>query len=221
MPLFAHTLSFALLSIFLCRLLFTGAFDCSIPPQSLKLQNATFKNGQAVNRGISASLPGNQIVGLRPTFVFNNTRLRNSADCSYNNANDSQFVICEGESGSVFNPNVPDFQQLLGSDWAKEVETVDPPPLGLVPEQGLGFVQFDSGSGLQLPMEVWSHPGLEANSGTPNRSFVALGPKSSLLERLIDGGNIPSRALGLFYGSRSVELPTDGEFHARDLNRAS
>src|SRR5213082_409533 len=83
----------------------TTAYDCRVPPISLKLQNATFKGDDAINRGVKMNLGDNQIVGLRPSWVWNNTRLRNKNDCTAGNANSSQETACEGASGSVFEPD--------------------------------------------------------------------------------------------------------------------
>jgi hypothetical protein len=202
-------LIFSVLSILILykRSIRATVFDCDIAPLSLKIQNVSLADGIAVNRGIAVQLAENQTAGLRVTLTLNNTRIRNIFDCSYISANSSQLSACQGASGSVFDPQNPGFNCQNRSSWSFEVETVDDPPLGAQLEQGVARAHFDGGPSFNLPVEVWSSPGLVA---IDKRSYLALGPESSVLKELIHSAHIPSRAFGLYYGSRSQLFPTDG-----------
>ena len=186
------------------------AYDCSIPPVTFKLQNATFKNDVTVNRGVKIELPGDQIVGLRISFCPNNTRIRSSLDCT---GNSTEYVACQGASGSIFNPITPGFEQELDSVWEASVLTLDAPPTGANVVRGIGLAEFDDGPSINLPIEVWSDPKLklEYNQRAPNKSVLALGPKSSVLQRILDANIVPSKFMGLFFGSRSQFNFTNGE----------
>jgi hypothetical protein len=201
--------------LILCQLsILIAAYDCNIPPLSLKIQNISLDNGIAINRGIGLQLPGEQYAGLRFSFTWNNTRIRSNLDCSYIDENISQYAACQGVSGSVFDPLNPGFNRQLSNSWDFEVETVDTPPPGAQLEYGVALTKFEDGPSFELPVEVWSSPVLTKDWSdwvTPQRSFLALGPQSSLLERLLDLAYIPSRGFGLYYGSRSVKYPTDGK----------
>jgi hypothetical protein len=148
--------------VFLSCLLLRGspvqAYDCSIPPVTFKLQNATFKNDVTINRGVKIKLPGDQIVGLRISFYPNNTRIRSSLDCT---GNSTEYVACQGASGSTFDPTTQDFTQELDSDWETSVLTLDAPPTEARIVRGIGLAEFDGGPKFNLPIEVWSDPKLK------------------------------------------------------------
>ena len=65
-----------------------------------------------------------------------------------------------------------------------------------------------------FPFEVW------ANHDALNKSALALGPKSSFLNRLVDHGLAPSSAFSIDYGSRSQLHSLDGEFIIGGINEA-
>src|SRR2546423_1620334 len=193
--------------VFLSCLLLRGslvrAYGCGISPVTFELQN---KNDATISGGVKIKLPGNQIVGLRISFCPNNTRIRSSVDCIGNST-------CQGASGSTFDPSAQDFRQVLDSQWEASVLTLDAPPTEARVVRGIGLADFDGGPKINLPIEVWSDPKLklELNKRAPNRSVLALGPKSSVLQRLLDAGIVPSNFMGLFYGSRAQFNFTDGE----------
>ena len=73
--------------------------------------------------------------------------------------------------------------------------------------QGYDSANFTDGPAVigDFPLEVW------ANDIVANRSALALGPKSSVLERLVKINSTPSSAFGIDYGSRSEAFPRDGQ----------
>src|SRR4051794_4548608 len=79
---------------------FVSAYDCGITPIVLPNQNGTLYAGVTVNRGINFQcFPSAQRIALRPSFIWNNTRVRNSINCK---GNSSEIVACQGASGSTF-----------------------------------------------------------------------------------------------------------------------
>jgi len=86
-------------------------------------------------------------------------------------------------------------------------------PTGANVVRGIGLAEFDDGPSINLPIEVWSDPKLklEYNQPAPNKSVLALGPKSSVLQRILDANIVPSKFMGLFFGSRSQFNFTNGE----------
>jgi hypothetical protein len=188
------------------------ASDCNIPPISLKSKNISLDNSIAINRGIGLQLPGEQYAGLRLSLISNNTSIRSSLDCTSIDEDISQYTACQGASGSLFVPLHPDFDRQLSNSSDFEVEAEDTPPLGTQLEYGIALAKFDSGPSFELPLKVWSSPVPTKGWSDwikPQRSFLALGPQSSLLERLLDLAYIPSRGFGLYYGSRSVKYPVE------------
>jgi hypothetical protein len=184
-----------------------AATSCQIKPLVWPLRNQTFNIGAlvAVNRGIAISLDG-QALGLRPTFCWNGTRIRSSQDCGSPAANVSAFNLCQGESGSVYDATQPGaFTPLETSAWT----VPDAPPVNARWSRGRAPATFDSGQTLDIPFEVWSEA--FPASVTPNKSFLALGPESNVVQALLDAGYAPSSAMGVFYGSRSVAKWSDGE----------
>ena len=184
------------------------AWDCRISPKVLHLHNATFRTDQGTNRGVNIFLPGNQFVGLRATFAWNNTRIRSSVDCEH--AGDPAHVAaCQGASGSTFDQNAsPLFTQVADFQFSSQVPTVDPHPAGNVRVvKGIPSVQFeDLKSPANLPVEIWSDSDLHLayNQRAPNKSFLAFGAKSSVLQSFLEHEIIPSSFVGFWFGSRSV-----------------
>jgi hypothetical protein len=199
-----------LVRLLLCVLLLSlfgrvAAYDCRIPPLVWPLRNQTFNIGAlvAVNRGVAITLD-NQALGLRPTFCWNGTRIRSAQDCPSPSTNLTGFNVCQGQSGSVYDSTQPDaFTTLDASAWT----VPDAPPINTRWSRGKAPALFDSGQTLDIPFEVWSE---DFGNGTPNKSFLALGPQSNVVETLLDAGYAPSSTMGVFYGSRSVAQPTDG-----------
>lgn len=216
-------LGLSLLGLICWHLSATAAYDCSIAPISLKLQNATFKNGVAINRGIEINLGDNQTVGLRPSWVWNNTRIRNKSDCTANNANSTQETACEGASGSVFEPD-NSFTELVDNQWDSQVRTVDAPPILATLERGVTQAQFADGTTVTLATEIWSAPSMPVSATDSqkgaNKSLLALGPDSSVLETFLNNSKVPSSFHSIFFGSRSLDYPTDGELIVGGWNAA-
>jgi hypothetical protein len=198
----------------LCIVLWTTTFsqfvasaNCTIKPLVWPIHNQSFvdTNGEivAVNRGLSVTFPGNNPLSLRLTFAWNDTRLRSAADCAYGNS--TYFNYCEGASGSVLWPNSTGFTQINSQGDG----LTDPPPID-TNNVVYGEVEasFFGNTSLPIPIEIYSK---DFGFATPYKSFLALGPKSAVLQRLLDGQLIPSKVIGLFFGSRSVSNPTNGE----------
>jgi len=71
--------------------------------------------------------------------------------------------------------------------------------------QGYDLATFTGGLQIRgFPFEVCS------DQQATNWSGFALGPESSSLKSLVDAGLAPSTAMGIFFGSRSENQPTDG-----------
>jgi len=195
---------------------FSAAFtyDCGIPPLVLSNSNETLIYGVAINRGISMQFfPSGQKVSLRPTFVWNNTRIRNNIDCK---GNSSEIAACQGASGSTFIYN-SDFHPEIISNWKKRLLTIDSPPSGVF-DQGYAQSQFNNGPEMELPLEIWSTSALTLDF--TNKSMIALGPKSSVLWNLLESGKIPSNTTGYDHGSRSFSNYSNGEIVIGGFNKA-
>ncbi|KAH8887866.1 hypothetical protein GQ53DRAFT_808820 [Thozetella sp. PMI_491] len=192
----------------------TTASNCSVSPLVLPITNVTFPDGVAVNRGIRLVL-GGQVQGLRMSTILNNTRVRNVLDCP---SNSTGLTTCEGTSGSVYKTVGSSFQQVPNlKDW--NVSVVDPRPSGATTVvQGYDnatFVGVNSSAIVpDFPFEVW------ANHDALNKSALALGPKSSVLERLVDHDLAPSSQFSIDYGSRSELYPRDGQLIVGGNNEA-
>lgn len=168
------------------------------------IQNGTFNDVEGVNKGITCELPGNQLVGLRVTTCHNVSWIRDWGDCT---GNASEIVACEGASGSIFDPTVSGFTREVDSVFNSHIPFIDADPVNARAIKGEVIGQFDGGPNISIPLVVWSE---NFGSQTPNKSFLAMGPEPSILQRLLDGGYIPSKVLGVFYGSGSVFNPTNG-----------
>jgi hypothetical protein len=193
-----------------------AATSCQLSPVVLPLRNETFYIGAlgAVNRGVAISLAG-QALGLRPTFCWNGTRIRSAQDCGSPAANVSAFNLCQGQSGSVYDVTLPGaFTLLEMSAWT----VPDAPLANIMSNRGRALATFDGGQKLEIPFEVWSEA--FPASVMPNKSFLALGPESNVVQALLDAGNAPSSAMGVFYGSRSVAEWSAGECLPTVLRRA-
>lgn len=196
---------FEFLAVFFFLADLVQSYSCQIPPLVWPLKNGTFNDVEGVNKGVTCELPGNQVVGLRPTTCHNVSWIRDSKDCT---GNSTEIVVCEGESGSLFDPTVSGFTREVDSVFGSRIPFIDPDPVNARVIKGEALAQFDPGPDISIPLVVWSE---NFGSQSPNKSFIAIGPESSILQRLLDGAYIPSKVLGIFYGSRSVSNPTDGE----------
>jgi hypothetical protein len=133
-------------------------------------------------------------------------------DCQRGNSNVIQ--ACQGASGSTFALGVYEgWNPLSDSFWAAKVQTVDSLPSGAISEKGIADVLFDDGPDVNLPIAVWNNPTMQLVYGvsSPAKSVLGMGPKSDLLQTLLNASMIPSKFMGLFFGSRSLNRPVDGE----------
>lgn len=131
-------------------------------------------------------------------------------DCRQGSFNDSEIRGCQGASGSTF--KLGDYQgwkPLSDSFWAAKTQTVDPLQPGTSARKGIARILFDDGPNVELPVVVWSNPAM--GSVSPAKSVFGLGPKSDLLLSFLNASIIPSSFMGLFFGSRSLNEPFDGE----------
>ncbi|CZR56002.1 uncharacterized protein PAC_05890 [Phialocephala subalpina] len=183
----------------------TRANDCTIPPLVLAIKNNTLSgDGIALNRGIAAKFgDGKQIEGLRLDFTRNNTGLRNSLDCS--TGSQSTISQCIGASGGVFIINAStSFNAATSDSW--NVTSIDASPNGAHITYGYDTVTFGPNDTIpSFPFDVWS------DTTSANRSSLGMGRNSSVLSSLLGAGVIPSPEFGLYYGSRSMNNPSDGE----------
>lgn len=189
------------------------AFDCNIEPIVLGIKNASFDNGVPVNRGVQCKLPGNQILGLRLSTVWNNTFISNASNCKRLNSSDEN--ACQGAVGSTFEPVTDDgWETWLPSDWEELVSHVDEAPTGSRPLYGVAEMNLDDGPTIDLPIAVWSNPSIDPvkkKSPPPSRSVLGIGPSSDLIRSLLNGSFVPSSFMGLYFGSRSLDCSEDGE----------
>ena len=183
------------------------AVNCNGPPISLPWINNTLQDGVAVERGIYVGMGANQILGLRATTTFNNSRVRNARDCQQL-GNASAQSGCQGSSGSSF-----DISQsktwVAAPPGAWNVTTIDTHQSDETVIDGYDTATFVTSTNSPVtvpnfPLEVWS----DLNSD--NMSGLALGPDSSFLDKLVSSGTAPSRVFGLFFGSRSELQAADG-----------
>jgi hypothetical protein len=143
------------------------------------------------------------------------TRIRNDRDCEKGNS--SQIAACQGASGSTMK-YAPDFLPRAPSIWNTIVLTSDPAPEDVTLDQGITQIQLDNGPQLELPLEIWTNPGLDLEA--TNKSFLAFGPQSSFQWTLLKDGKIPSNFTGYDHGSRSFAKPADGEAVIGGWNKA-
>src|SRR5215469_2410289 len=156
-PLFHRRVSrcgaFELVTIFIFLVHLVQSYDCGIKPLIWPIQNGTFNDVQGVNRGITLQLPGNQLLGLRPTTCHNVTWIRDSRDCT---GNATQIVICEGASGSIFDPTDPGFVRQPNSIFDSNIPFVDADPVNAKFIKGEALGQFDGGpNNISIPLVVW------------------------------------------------------------------
>ncbi|KAF3390064.1 hypothetical protein DPV78_011788 [Talaromyces pinophilus] len=176
----------------------TCADNCSTTPLLLNLINVTLSDGVAENRGIGILL-GGQPEGLCITFTLNNTRVRNAYDCNIT-GNATAQAQCLGASGGTYDLTRNTFNETGGFN----VSHIDTPPVGATVRRGTDQAQFGNLTFPAFPFEVWS-------ANATNRSAIAFGPQSSVLQHIIDSNTAHSRFLGLFFGSRFESQPQDGE----------
>lgn len=65
-----------------------------------------------------------------------------------------------------------------------------------------------------FPLEVWS------NQASDNKSGLSFGPDSSFIDWLYRADLVPSKAFGVFFGSRSQLNATDGNITIGGYDRA-
>ncbi|MCJ1475708.1 hypothetical protein MMC13_004371 [Lambiella insularis] len=170
------------------------ADSCGTPPLLLPITNYTLADGVALNRGVGVQV-GSQILGLRLSTRLANTRLRNADDCQQGNA--SIETQCAGSTGSIFDlTKSKTWSQAGPGGW--NVSAIDPHEAGESIVDGWDMAKLFSTSSVPgFPMEVWS------NAASDNRSGLAIGPNSSFLEWLSSASLVPSKVLGIYFGSRS------------------
>jgi hypothetical protein len=105
----------------------------------------------------------------------------------------------------VFNLNSSTtFRAVTNNAW--NVTSIDPSPNGAHVIRGYDLASFGPNVSVPgFPFETWSH------STSSNRSSLGLGINSSVISSFIGANVAPSPEVGLFYGSRSIQYPSDGE----------
>ncbi|KAH7139828.1 hypothetical protein B0J13DRAFT_447927 [Dactylonectria estremocensis] len=147
--------------------------------------------------------------------IINNTRVRNILDCPSTNVSD--LIGCQGASGSIYSTTEGTFDQVLDdSDWDVPVKDASPNDGATTVVRGYDIANFtDAGATIpDYPLEVW------ANQDSVNLSALALGPKSSTLQRLVAYDLAPSAVFGLDFGSTSERFPRDGQLVVGGVNEA-
>lgn len=180
---------------------FVLADQCSISPLSLPIANITLADGVTANRGTQIQI-GGELLGLRLSTLIENVRVRNARDCQLGNATVASG--CQGSSGSTYDlTKTPTWVGAPSGTF--NVSVIDPFDPGTTVVNGWDMVKFFSTPILSgFPIEVWS------SQTSTNKSGLALGPQSSVLDRLDNATLIPSKMFGLFYGSRSQLHGVDG-----------
>ncbi|KAF4634073.1 hypothetical protein G7Y89_g4042 [Cudoniella acicularis] len=195
---------FLISTIFIGSISSVAANNCSIPPLVLKIENNTLSgDGIALNRGIACSV-GGEVEGLRLDFSRNNTSFRNSLDCA-SAGSTSNISQCIGASGGVYDLTASStFHAVTNNAW--NVSSIDPSANGAHIIRGYDTAIFGPNVTISnFPFETWSDP------TSANRSALGFGIDSSVVSSFLGSGSAPSPEFGLFYGSRSVAYPTDGE----------
>src|SRR5882762_5418617 len=136
---------------------------------------------------------------MRMTFNLNNTRLRNAEDCLLLSPNTTAIIACQGSSGSIFSPDQSQtWTPVIEGSW--NVSSIDyrPSVNSTTVIQGYDVAKLSGVPEItDFPFEVWS------DASAANKSAIAFGQDSSFVQKLADLGTIPSKVLGLFFGSRS------------------
>lgn len=84
--------------------------------------------------------------------------------------------------------------------------SIDSSPNGAHVIRGYDLASFGPSVSVPgFPLEIWS------DSTSSNRSSLGLGINSSVISSLVRANVAPSPELGLFYGSRSIQYPSNGE----------
>lgn len=187
------------------------ANDCSVQPLSLPIANTTLGDGVVLNRGVSMRV-GKAILGLRISTLFNTTRVRSSRDCSAENL--TATSECIGTAGSIFDVSKsPTWTTAGPGEW--NVSSIDEHNPGARILRGWDTAKFLSTRDLPgFPLEIWSNP------TSVNRSGLAFGPDSSVLDFLETAKLIPSQVFGIFFGSRSQLRGVDGSITIGGYDRA-
>jgi aspartyl protease len=154
------------------------------------------------------------ILGLRINFQLNNTSIRNARDCEVTNTT-SDISECTELSGGVF--DIASSKTLVQVPNVKDWNVTAPDPQGdgssvIYGYDALSFAQ--NATVPSFPIEVWS------NESSNSISALGFGSASSVLSSLLAAGIIPSPEFGLFYGSESINSPTDGELIFGGYNAA-
>jgi hypothetical protein len=99
------------------------------------------------------------------------------------------------------------WKPLSDSIWAAETQNIDSLPSGAIAKKGIADARFDDGPHVDLPIAVWNNPAIL----NPAKSVLGIGLKSDLLQSFLNAGVIPSKFMGLFFGSRSLHKPVNGD----------
>ena len=130
--------------------------------------------------------------------------------------NTTAIIACQGSSGSIFSPDQSQtWTPVIEGSW--NVSSIDYRPSGnsTTVIQGYDVAKLSGVPEItDFPFEVWS----DANAA--NKSAMAFGQDSSFVQKLADLGTIPSKVLGLFFGSRSELQGFDGELVIGGYNAA-
>ncbi|KAF8253288.1 hypothetical protein K440DRAFT_625191 [Wilcoxina mikolae CBS 423.85] len=193
---------FSLLGLFLL----SASVFAKTEPLSFPWTNYTafaLDTGISGNRGIPVYLAGYPMM-LRETNLFNNTRVRNTKDCS----GDSEILVagCEGSSGSSFqlpaeskgNANFVSVFDMRLSETTT-IPTANPTNITKTNE---------------FPIAKWS------NWGSTDRSALGMGSSSIFLQKLADKRTLPRWVWGLLFGSPSKLKDTAFVIDKCDQSRA-
>ncbi|KAH8890368.1 hypothetical protein GQ53DRAFT_782437 [Thozetella sp. PMI_491] len=152
---------------------------------------------------------------MRMSTILNNTRVRNILDCPSNTT--AGLIGCQGASGSVYSTTEGSFKQVFSlADWNVTVVDAQPNDGTTTVVQGYDSGNFPDGPAVvpDYPIEVWA-----AHAAT-NMSAIALGPKSSTVQRFVAHGLAPTSRFSMDYGSRSELYPRDGQVIFGGVNDA-
>lgn len=201
-----HCFSAVSISLILLSLLpsLTTAENCSSLPLAIPITNVTLSSTGQIRRGIAASLgtPA-QNFSMRISTSLNSTVFTTSTNCvDSSTSTENRCIMVKGGVYDRDNSNTwsgpmtkQEFLKVAAVDTAKNIDTL-----------GEDTFEIDGVTLTSLPIGV--------EDGTDiGTSALGLAMNSSLVDAMVDAGDIPSRMWGLDYGWVGATSDTwaDGE----------
>ncbi|KAF3916572.1 hypothetical protein ABW20_dc0102794 [Dactylellina cionopaga] len=202
------------------------AIACSsIPPIAIPWKNQQTQQ-EAISRGIPLTTDDNQELGLRISTLFSDTRVQSAIVCE-RAANATLERACESDAGSILDTTSTYFAINPSNTYNL---TADPNDVFIANEYAkdgyyqTGHISVDLTIAVDNGFQTRSLPDYQLGVmsqvilNNDRKSGVGMGRWSMFLERLFDGGYIPSKVFGLYRGSYSDANPRDGELVIGGVN---